>query len=142
MAVTRTTSTLRSDCDDGRGSRRCNPRTRTRAADGRRTSKGSVGVESGSVAAKRGGSGKFLLVGAVLAIQFVGAAAISSKGECFLFFLNDFCFVRKDIHKSRKSLGLQRCVCECVCICARVYFLSRNSTGRMGLEGNSDMIDK
>lgn len=80
MAVTRrTTSMLRPDCggcDDGRGSsRKCNPRTR---AGGRRASKGSFGVESGSVAAKRG-SGKFLLVGAVLAIQFVGAAAISSK---------------------------------------------------------------
>ncbi|XP_050450195.1 uncharacterized protein LOC126850846 [Cataglyphis hispanica] len=72
MAVTRTT-----DCDDGRG-RRCNPRMGTRAG-GRRASKGSFGVKSGSVAAKRGGSGKFLLVGAVLAVQFVGAAAISSK---------------------------------------------------------------
>lgn len=48
-------------------------------------SKESFGVESGSVAAKRCGSGKFLLVGAVLAIQFVGAAAISSRGECFPF---------------------------------------------------------
>ncbi|XP_025269151.1 uncharacterized protein LOC105250461 [Camponotus floridanus] len=81
MAVMRTTSMLRSDCgvsDDGRGSRRCNPRTGTRAG-GRRVSKESFSVESGSVAAKSGGSGKFLLVGAVLAIQFVGAAAISSK---------------------------------------------------------------
>ncbi|XP_029666803.1 uncharacterized protein LOC115237713 isoform X2 [Formica exsecta] len=80
MAVTRTTM-FRPDCgscDDGRGSRRCHPRTGTRTG-GHRASKGSFGVESGSVAAKRGGSGKFLLVGAVLAIQFVGAAAISSK---------------------------------------------------------------
>ncbi|GAB1863416.1 hypothetical protein CAJAP_04495 [Camponotus japonicus] len=87
MAVMRTTSMLRSDCggsDDGRGSRRCNLRTGTRAGD-RRVSKESFSIESGSVAAKSGGSGKFLLVGAVLAIQFVGAAAISSKGECFLF---------------------------------------------------------
>ncbi|RLU16066.1 hypothetical protein DMN91_011824 [Ooceraea biroi] len=82
MAVTRSISIFRMDgggSEDIRGSRRCNPRAGVRFGD-RRASRGSSGVEGGSVMATRGGSGKFLLVGAVLAIQFVGAAAISSKG--------------------------------------------------------------
>ncbi|XP_011345880.1 uncharacterized protein LOC105284227 [Ooceraea biroi] len=81
MAVTRSISIFRMDgggSEDIRGSRRCNPRAGVRFGD-RRASRGSSGVEGGSVMATRGGSGKFLLVGAVLAIQFVGAAAISSK---------------------------------------------------------------
>lgn len=86
MAVTGTTSVFRVDGDDhGRRSRRCNPRASKMRIGGRRASNGSSGVKCGSVAAKRSGSGKFLLVGAVLAIQFVGAAAMSSKGECFFF---------------------------------------------------------
>lgn len=80
MAVTGTTSVFRVDGDDhGRRSRRCNPRASKMRIGGRRASNGSSGVKCGSVAAKRSGSGKFLLVGAVLAIQFVGAAAMSSK---------------------------------------------------------------
>lgn len=87
MAVTETTSVFRpdggggGDDDRGRRSRRCNPRMSRVRAGGRRASKGSSGVKCGSVAAKRGVSGKFLLVGAVLAIQFVGAAAVSSKAS-------------------------------------------------------------
>lgn len=80
MAVTRTTSACRMDGDDVRGSRRCDSRTGVKSGDRRAFSRSSEGVEGGSVTATRGGSGKFLLVGAVLAIQFVGAAAIS-KGE-------------------------------------------------------------
>ncbi|XP_071643310.1 uncharacterized protein [Temnothorax longispinosus] len=90
MAVMGTTSVFRLDGgggggggsggdDRGRRSRRCNPRASRMRTGGRRASKGSSGVKCGSVAAKRGGSGKFLLVGAVLAIQFVGAAALTSK---------------------------------------------------------------
>lgn len=73
---------FRSDggADDGRGSRKCNLRTGVRVG-GRRGLKGSSNVKSGSVAMKRSGSGKFFLLGVVLAIQFVGAAAISSTGE-------------------------------------------------------------
>lgn len=86
MAMTRTTLAFRMDSgggDDIRGSRRCpNPRARVRSSD-RRAFRRSSGIEGGLVTATRGGSGKFLLVGAVLAIQIVGAAAISSKGECF-----------------------------------------------------------
>ncbi|KAH0951162.1 hypothetical protein HN011_006130 [Eciton burchellii] len=85
MAVTRTTSTFRMDGgsgDDVRGSRRCNPRAGVRSADHRAAGRSSA-IEDGSVTVSRGASGKFLLVGAVLAIQFVGAAAVSGKGECF-----------------------------------------------------------
>lgn len=82
MAMTRTTLAFRMDSgggDDIRGSRRCpNPRARVRSSD-RRAFRRSSGIEGGLVTATRGGSGKFLLVGAVLAIQIVGAAAISSK---------------------------------------------------------------
>lgn len=74
--------------DRDRRSRRYNPRMSRMRTGNHRASKGSSGVKCGSVAAKRGGSGKFLLIGAVLAIQFIGAAAISSKGECFLFRVN------------------------------------------------------
>ncbi|KAL0121583.1 hypothetical protein PUN28_006836 [Cardiocondyla obscurior] len=81
MIVMGTTSVFRSDYGDERSgrSRRCNPRTSRMRIGGRRASKGSSGVKCGSVTAKRSASGKFLLVGAVLAIQFVGAAAVSSK---------------------------------------------------------------
>lgn len=92
MTVMGTTSVFRPDGgggggggeDHGRRSRRSNPRmSKVRTGD-HRALKGSSGIKCGSVAAKRSGSGKFLLVGAVLAIQFVGAAAIS-KGEYFFF---------------------------------------------------------
>lgn len=81
MAVLKTTSVLRSygDGEDGKGSRRYNHRIR---AGERHRGKGSSEMES---AAAYSCTGKFLLVGAVLAIQFVGAAAISSKGECAPF---------------------------------------------------------
>ncbi|XP_020293497.1 uncharacterized protein LOC109859552, partial [Pseudomyrmex gracilis] len=76
MAVPRTTSTFRPDGggggDDGsRQSRRRNSQIGVRI--GRRSSKRSSSIE---VTAKQAGpAGKFLLIGAVLAIQFVGAAA-------------------------------------------------------------------
>ncbi|XP_036146848.1 uncharacterized protein LOC105833168 [Monomorium pharaonis] len=81
MAVMGTTLVFRPDGDDRGGrSRRWHPRASRVRSCGRRSSWGSPGIKRESAAAKRGaGSGKFLLVGAVLAIQFVGAAAISSK---------------------------------------------------------------
>ncbi|XP_014468643.1 PREDICTED: uncharacterized protein LOC106741318 [Dinoponera quadriceps] len=78
MAVTRTTSVFRSDAGDG-GSRRCHPsRMGVRVAV--RQLRASSAVEGLSVTTKRAGPGKFLLIGALLAIQFVGAAAVPSKG--------------------------------------------------------------
>lgn len=87
MAVTRTTSVFRTDgggggggSDDGKGSRKHCPRMGARAG-GHRWARGSSGVEAASGAARRVGPAKFLLIGAVLAMQFIGAAAVSGKGE-------------------------------------------------------------
>lgn len=82
MAATRMTySVFRPDNggNDGRGSwKHC---SRMGVKTGGRRANGSPAIKVGSGAARCSGPGKFLLVGAVLAIQFIGAAAISSKGE-------------------------------------------------------------
>jgi len=113
MTMMGTTSVFRpdggggGDDDRGRRSHRYNPRMSRVKASGR-ASKGSSDVKCGSVAMKRGASGKFLLVGAVLAIQFVGAAAISSKGECFFFRVSG---LGRDRWSKDKSFGLYPIVC-------------------------------
>ncbi|XP_032688869.1 uncharacterized protein LOC116852523 [Odontomachus brunneus] len=80
MAVTRTT--FRSDGgDEGRASRRCNSSRVGVRVIARRRMRGPSSVEGGSVATKRDGSSKFLLVGVFFAIQFISVVTISSKGS-------------------------------------------------------------
>lgn len=91
MAVPRTTtSTFRPDGggggDDGRQLRGYHSQIGIRIAGGRRPSKQSSTIEATT---RQAGSGKFLLIGAILAVQFVGAAAamqssFSNRGEQLL----------------------------------------------------------